>query len=366
MAKIKQKKQNSEEWFHSVVNNGLSFLNSSVDRLSESPKSAVIDLYTAIELFFKARLMKEHWALILTKPDDANKTKFENGDFHSVYLDQAVKRLRSICGEQFNQAALDNFKALSEHRNQLVHFAHTEFKGDESGVVIEHWASWYYLHNLLTQQWQPYFEGYEEQFELLQKRITQNVGYLNAKFEAISPQIEIERKKGKEISECPSCNLESALVTKSYQWGQDIECMVCDVKKLKFKEIHTEIACGSCGENIEYFMLKDEFCPHCGEEVTPEYALEQYAELYREEDPDGLIEEGCDYIAYCHSCDDREPSVVNVDGLWVCVYCEDRGWSTTTCDNCDSFVTGDIQRIEAFACHRCEDEVRAAMLSEIE
>ncbi|MFA0269791.1 hypothetical protein AB4490_23745 [Vibrio cyclitrophicus] len=365
MAKLKQKKQNSEEWFNSVVCNGLSFLNSSVERLEDSPKTAIIDLYTAVELFFKARLMKEHWALILAEPEHANKTKFESGDFNSVYLSQAIKRLGNICGEKFNQAAIDNFNALREHRNQLVHFAHTDFIGDESDVVIEHWASWYYLHDLLTQQWSTFFDVYEEQIELLQKKVMRNVGFLNAKFEAIAPKMKIERDKGNEILECPSCHFESALVAKSYNWGQDIECLVCDVKKLKLREIRTEIECYSCKENIEYFMLTDEFCPHCAEEMTPLYALEQYAKLYEQEDPECLIEDGRDYIAYCHSCGDKDPSVVNVDGLWVCVYCEDRGWSAITCDNCDSFVTGDIQKIEAFACHRCEDEVREAMLAEL-
>ncbi|WP_083201876.1 hypothetical protein [Aliivibrio sp. 1S128] len=307
--------------------------------------------------------MKEHWTLILTNPNDANKSKFENGDFHSVYLDLAVKRLGNICGEKFNTAALENFKALSEHRNQLVHFAHTDFVGNNEGVVIEHWASWYYLHNLLTQQWRSYFEGYEDQFEQLQEKVTKNMGYLNAKFEALKPQIEIECKKGNEISECPSCKLESALITKVYHWGHDIECLVCDVKKLKLKDIHTEIECYSCKKNMAYFMLTDEFCPHCSEEITPEYALEQYKKLYEKEDPECLVEDGRDYIAYCHTCDDKEPSVVNVDGLWVCVYCEDRGWTAISCDNCDSFVTGDVQRIEVFACHRCEDEVRESMLA---
>ncbi|MGR5144819.1 hypothetical protein ACQKPX_24540 [Photobacterium sp. DNB23_23_1] len=255
---------------------------------------------------------------------------------------------------------------MNEHRNQLVHFAHTDFSGSDSSVVIEHWASWYYLHNLLTDQWSTYFEEYEEQFVELQRKIAKNLGYLKAKFDAISPQIEIERKKGNVISECPSCHLESALVTKSYEWGQDIECMVCDVKKLKLREIHTTINCYSCKNSIEYFMLTDEFCPHCGEEVTPEYALEQYANLYKEEDPEALVEDGSDYIAYCHTCGDKEPSVVNVDGLWVCVQCEDRGWGAISCNNCGSFVTGDMKKIEYFACHRCEDEVRKSMLADLD
>ncbi|PSV98736.1 hypothetical protein [Photobacterium iliopiscarium] len=363
MAKIKQKKQSSDEWFDAVVTNGLSFLHSSVERLENDAKFAIIDLYTAIELFFKARLMKEHWALILTKPDEANKVKFENGDFQSVYLKQAVNRLEKICGEEFDNAAIENFNALNGHRNQLVHFAHTDFFHGNSSVVIEHWASWYYLHNLLTEQWRPYFESYEDKFQQLQRKVNKNKGYLSAKFEALKCQIEIERKKGNEIEECPSCKLESAVITKTYNWGHDIECLVCDVKKLKLKDIRTEIKCDSCKKSMEYFMLTDEFCPHCSAEITPEYALEQYSYLYEKEDPDCLIQDGCDYIAYCHTCGDKKPSVVYVDGLWVCVFCEDRGWTATHCNHCDSFVTGDVQRVEDFACHRCEDEVRDDILA---
>ncbi|MDN3454696.1 MULTISPECIES: hypothetical protein [unclassified Psychrobacter] len=57
---IKQNKNDVDGWFDAVVNNGIIFLDSSVSNLSKSPKSSLIDLYTAIELFFKARLMKEH------------------------------------------------------------------------------------------------------------------------------------------------------------------------------------------------------------------------------------------------------------------------------------------------------------------
>ena len=91
---IKQNKNDVDGWFDAVVNNGILFLNSSVNNLSTSPKSSLIDLYTAIELFFKARLMKEHWSLIISKPESAVKQKFESGDFHSVYLEQAHTRLK--------------------------------------------------------------------------------------------------------------------------------------------------------------------------------------------------------------------------------------------------------------------------------
>lgn len=52
--------------------------------------------------------------------------------------------------------------------------------------------------------------------------------------------------------------------------------------------------------------------------------------------------------------------------MWVCVKCEDRGWTALDCENCDSFVTGDVQMIEYFACHRCEDDVRKYHQEEME
>lgn len=152
MANITQNRNDVSGWFDAVVNNGILFLNSSVKNLTNSPKSSLIDLYSAIELFFKARLMKEHWSLILSKPENAVKDKFENGDFHSVYLEQAHTRLKNICGDNIPNEAIKNFKALGEHRNQIVHFAHTGFSGNETEVIVEHWASWFHLHKILTEQ----------------------------------------------------------------------------------------------------------------------------------------------------------------------------------------------------------------------
>lgn len=44
-----------------------------------------------------------------------------------------------------------------------------------------------------------------------------------------------------------------------------------------------------------------------------------------------------------------------MEGAWICVECEDSGWTALDCEKCDSFVTGDVERIQCFACHRCEE-----------
>lgn len=368
---LNQKKQNQEDWFRLVVKNAISFLNSSVDKLESSPRNAIIDLYTAIELLFKARLMKEHWSLIITRPEDANLTTFESGDFHSVYLEQSEKRLRNICGEKFKKEAMENFKAIGEHRNQIVHFAHTGFNDNKNEIISEHWASWYYLYDLVNTQWLDVFSDYQNHFELLNKKIYKNTGFLKVKYEAIKKDINIEKKRGNEIVNCPSCNFDSALIKKTNYWGKDFECLVCDVKDEIPAEIKEEIPCCNCNNSIAYFMLDDKICPHCDKEIINKYALNEYIKLYHssfydnEDEYDGENINDHYPIAYCHACSSKIASVVEINGMNVCVLCGERGWEVIECEDCDEHVTGDINKIIHFACHLCEDEKRRIFLEDM-
>jgi hypothetical protein len=51
----------SDAFFDSLVRNAIEFLQRSMKELENQPKYAVIDFCTALELFPKARLLKEHW-----------------------------------------------------------------------------------------------------------------------------------------------------------------------------------------------------------------------------------------------------------------------------------------------------------------
>lgn len=363
---VNQKKQNKDGWFNSVVNNAILFLKSSIEHLDTSPRNAVIDLYTAIELLFKARLMKEHWSLIITRPEEAKITSFENGDFHSVYLEQSEKRLKNICGEKFKKEAMDNFKAIGEHRNQIVHFAHTGFGDKKNEVTLEHWASWYYLYDLLNTQWSETFKDYRKHFESLNKRIYINNEFLKVKYDAIKNEIDIENKKGNEVVNCPSCKLDSAVIKKVNYWGKNFECLVCDVKDEIPVEIKASIPCDHCNEQVSYFLLADDKCNHCKNEINEDYALSEYTKLYREdcgeEDEDV---DNCYLIGHCHSCESEKPSVVVVDGIEICVFCGIQGWRIMLCEHCDEYVTGDRDKIVYFACHLCEDEVRSSIDAEM-
>jgi len=102
---------NKEDMFNSLVENGLDFLFKAISEINDQPKYSVIHFYAAVELFVKARLMDEHWSLVVTKRQDPDKSKFFSGDFQSVSLDEAANRLKKIVGSGLSQAELDAFRA---------------------------------------------------------------------------------------------------------------------------------------------------------------------------------------------------------------------------------------------------------------
>jgi hypothetical protein len=356
---ISQKKQTKEDLFDALVKNAIDFLDSSLDDLEKRPKNSIVDFYTSIELFLKARLMTEHWTLILSKPENANIGSFRVGDFHSVFLEDAIKRLKSILSEHLGQSTIDNFKALGEHRNQIVHFAHSDYSdldAIKAGVVVEQWSSWHHLHTLLTKKWKDVFSSYQKEIDRIHQRMMQQKDFIQARYDELKPIIEIEEKAGKTVIDCLHCEMHSAVVTKDHQWGPEYSCIVCGIKDTAVAVTHETIKCPNCDEDFEFFDKNITNCPHCGTEITTEILIDLCEIKYTE--GEGWWEEGQPHIAGCHQCQNEKHSVFFINNLWSCVSCFDRGWQAISCPHCGEFVTGDMETIKYFACYKCEDEVR--------
>ena len=58
----------TDEFFDSLVQNAIDFARRSVSEIRRSPKYSMIHFCAALELFLKARLLREHWSLVVTRP----------------------------------------------------------------------------------------------------------------------------------------------------------------------------------------------------------------------------------------------------------------------------------------------------------
>jgi hypothetical protein len=303
--------------------------------------------------------MTEHWTLILSKPENANIERFRVGDFHSIFLEDGIKRLKSIVSEHLEQSTIDNFKALGEHRNQIVHFAHSDYMdldATKAGVVVEQWSSWHHLHILLTEKWESVFNSYQKEINRIHQRMMQQKDFIKARYDELKPKIEIEEKAGKTVIDCLYCEMHSAVVIENHLWGADYSCIVCGVKDTAVVVTNEMIECPACNKGFKFFDKKLINCPHCNIQITTETLIELCEKKYTEGDE--WWDEGERHIAGCHICQNEKPSVFFIDNLWSCVSCFDRGWQAISCPHCDEFVTGDMEKIKCFACYKCEDEMR--------
>jgi hypothetical protein len=131
------------EFRFSLLENGLDFLLSSLEHLTVASaagkpgenltgeparqqkrhlKYALLHLCSSVELLFKVRLHQEHWSLVFSNVDKADKAAQDDGEFESVDFNESTERLICICKVAFSDEQLRQLKNLRKRRNQLEHF----------------------------------------------------------------------------------------------------------------------------------------------------------------------------------------------------------------------------------------------------
>lgn len=221
-----------------IVTNALDFLAKAVSELSDSPKYSVINFYTAVELLLKAKLLLEHWSLIVVKTNEATITRFNEGDFASVGLHESLTRLKNISDETLTSEAIKSFDALRKHRNKLVHFSTPEyFSPSDEHTITEILAKmcrvWFYLHEILTEYWSEDFSEYLSDIDDFDRSMRKNTEYLKTKYDLLKQKINTDLAKGSEYIECSFCHFVAVKADSTPQ-----TCLVCGgLNTLKNTEI---------------------------------------------------------------------------------------------------------------------------------
>lgn len=332
-----QEGEENNSFFDSLVCNAIDFLKKSVEELEKSPKYSIIHFCCALELFLKARLLAEHWTLIITDINKVNKrkqdtirSKFEAGDFHSIGLDQCIDRLRNICGFQVHLKAIEHFKRVYNHRNKMIHFYHPGYLNSQVEIVPEQWSAWYHLHNLISRDWWEHFQKFEGEIQELHDLLSGNWKYLKAKYVEIMPDIEKERCNRVIYSKCTLCGYESAKHESLYDLIYSNTCMVCHFQK---NTIH--IKCPDCDAEILIEEMGVGKCYACGFETDFAFLL---SALGPEKNPREDWK-----VAYCAECENPEPSAIPIgeyEDEFLCLHCNTLHGSGGQCHYCQELIAG--------------------------
>jgi hypothetical protein len=196
-----------------LVENALDFLNVAIEQFEEKPKHSIINFYSAVELFLKARLLYEHWSLVVTSNPD--KQRFAAGDFQSVSFEDACTRLQRIVQSPLPDNARLSFDVVRKHRNKMVHFFHEgdSKKASLGDIAAEQLRAWHHLNALLSGQWRREFDNLKPKLAVIESKLSRHRQYLRVKFDELGEQIAAIQERGGRIEPCESCGFKAAEAT---------------------------------------------------------------------------------------------------------------------------------------------------------
>lgn len=333
--------------FDSLTRSALDFVTQAAKQLKSAPKFAVINLATAIELFLKARLVREHWSLVVSRPDKASQTAFQNGSFQSVGLDDAIDRLRNVAGEALARHEEACFRELRDHRNKLVHFYHETYldrpdAASLASIAAEQCRAWFLLKRLLESRWRDAFRPYSKEIGRVQKLIAKNREYLQGKYLALREEIEAEIKSGVDYETCAACGQYSSQRTRHIDPLIGSACAVCERR-----HDYIEVACPNCATLVRVEELGEGECQSCGYKTTLAWLIDKYGPY---EDPKEDPETG--FCGHCENFDVR--SVVPLGDTFVCLSCLGEHSGIGRCGWCAEFVAGDLESSYLSGCFMCD------------
>jgi hypothetical protein len=320
--------------FDSLVRNALDFLRKSVAALPKQPKYSLIHFVSALELFLKARLLLEHWTLVVARPDRANRTAFEAGDFQSVTMEEALQRLQHVAGERISPEEEQCFTVIRQHRNRLVHFFHKPYNTSPPDhraietVVTEQCKAWFYLHRLLTGRWAKQFRFYRASIAAMHEKLRKTHGFLNAKYDSLLPTIKAEIAAGTSYVSCRLCNFAAARFETRADPLYERACAVCGDRQRFLR-----VPCDICGEliTIDPMHMGAAECENEHFETSVEWLLTQYGPASDSE------------VAHCPECEptDRATVMPLLGGSsYLCVSCLTLYDSVDDCEWCGALNAG--------------------------
>lgn len=342
-----------DQLFNQIVENALDFLTRSIDEFPDHPKHSIISFHTSVELFLKARLMSEHWSLVVTNRQEPDWDSFISGDFRSVSIKEAANKLKKVARSGLMEQELRAFEDVTKHRNKMVHFFHEVDDVEKNNRTVRAIAkiqlnAWYFLHGLLSRRWKEIFDTWSEEIEGIDAKLRKYHEFLDVIFVHITDEIGRRRQAGAIFRLCPSCGFESQEHQQDSGVVYESKCLVCSLL-----ETNLRLECSSCGTAI--FFANEGFaeCEGCGEKLGPEDVV---AELHDSVGAGWARIDGDDSwdLSNCGFCDGWHTVVRIEEDEYVCGLCLEKFNGVAHCGWCNEGNTADMEDSYFSGCNQCD------------
>lgn len=341
---VEKTEKTTEDIFENLVLNAIDYLKISIEELETRPKHSLVNFITAVELFLKARLYKEHWTLLIENVDSekVNINNLKQGELPTINFKQAIDRLDRLLDIRLSKKAKECLRNLRNHRNKVIHFYHKTYSGKSqklvSQVLIEQCEAWYYLYNWLLEDWRDIFSDYRRKIVSLHLKIKEHKKFFKGKYNALVEKLKLKEKSGATIVTCKICDCKAMVLSEYADMWYIGQCWVCD-----YEQNFVEITCPNekCQKNISldgaYFT-----CDSCKTEIDLEYLLDKFKKYIKED-------------MYCTECYAMPASIVFLNNEYFCLSCFETFHETSSCGWCDTLYAGEIN-IDTYwyGCEFCE------------
>lgn len=330
--------------WESLVQSAFDFFEQAVRQHDSDRKYAILHLAASVELFLKARLMAEHWTLIVSPKKSLTFAQLRSGDFVSVTLSEAIERLQGVMpaeGAVSNEASSE-FQALAKERNKIAHFFHSGLDGDTSSksIVQRQCRVWLYLHRLLVECWTETFIAFEARLKKLDDKMREERKFLTTIFDDASSRLDEHRKAGRFIAKCSACGFD-ALMLKDSETYTSGHCLVC-----RYQNALLHFECPGCERDV---IVESGYarCIACDRAITPEEAGELIGGTQPEDDT-GMSTRP----VFCCQC--ATDTVFEKDGRYLCTNCMEEWGGIEQCEWCNEYNSGDLDMSYVRGCAVCE------------
>ncbi len=323
--------------FDLVAQNSIDFLINSLDEdeINKKTKYSIINFSAGIELLLKARLIHEHWSLVII--GEPNFQSFKDGNARTLNFKALLPQIKSaIDGKIPHYEKTKNaLNKLADHRNKWIHFYHESCFSSTTGVdldviIADQFLVWFLIKELIDDEWSNIFHIYRDKIAEIHHQISYHEKYLSIKYDQLKPKINQEIANGAKFTWCSICGHPSfkAIKTERTAFLFHGECLVCHND-----DVAIMLDCPGCKYCISLFqgeLMDNIFCKGCNSELNVKMAIS--TEVY---DP----KEG-NHPINCAQCWSHDSVVVHDEG-YCCCNCFFDDDDCQECEFCYERVIGD-------------------------